>query len=168
MRRGVRAVSERSNRGTPQEWRGYRRLGAVVIVSAVRDLEKPTRAGGESVRAGESARATAPPGTTASARAGRGFDGEIRPVMKAAAPSRLARRLPAGDGVFRRLHHPIRLPRMDLCRGACATLAAPSRSLLELFRLVGPRVSRQPGGFFASPRSLSVAGDSVPLRYRVR
>jgi hypothetical protein len=28
-----------------------------VIVSAVRDLEKPTRAGGESVRAGESARA---------------------------------------------------------------------------------------------------------------
>ena len=40
----------------PQE-RGYRRLGAAVIVSAVRDLEKPTRAGGESVRAGESARA---------------------------------------------------------------------------------------------------------------
>jgi len=28
-----------------------------VILSAVRDLEKPTRAGGESVRAGESARA---------------------------------------------------------------------------------------------------------------
>ena len=28
-----------------------------MIVSAVRDLEKPTRAGGESVRAGESARA---------------------------------------------------------------------------------------------------------------
>jgi hypothetical protein len=43
-------------RDTPQE-RGYRRLGAAVIVSAVRDLEKPTRAGGESVRAGESARA---------------------------------------------------------------------------------------------------------------
>jgi hypothetical protein len=40
----------------PQE-RGYRRLGAAVIVSAVRDLEKPARAGGESVRAGESARA---------------------------------------------------------------------------------------------------------------
>lgn len=40
---------------TPQEWRGYQRLGAAVIASAVRDLEKPTRAGGESVRAGESA-----------------------------------------------------------------------------------------------------------------
>ena len=48
-------MGERSNRETPQE-RGYRRLGAAVIVSAVRDLEKPTRAGGESVRAGESAR----------------------------------------------------------------------------------------------------------------
>ncbi len=57
MRRGVRAVGERSHRGTPPEWGGYRRLGAAVIVSAVRDLEKPTRAGGESVRAGESARA---------------------------------------------------------------------------------------------------------------
>src|SRR6266852_8628968 len=56
MRRGARAVFERSHRETPQE-RGYRRLGAAVIVSAVRDLEKPTRAGGESVRAGESARA---------------------------------------------------------------------------------------------------------------
>src|SRR5712692_7029504 len=56
IRRGVRAVGERSNRETPQE-RGYRRLGAAVIVSAVRDLEKPTRAGGASVRAGESARA---------------------------------------------------------------------------------------------------------------
>ena len=41
---------------TPQEWRGYQRLGAAVIASAVRDLEKPTRVGGESVRAGESAR----------------------------------------------------------------------------------------------------------------
>jgi hypothetical protein len=40
----------------PQE-RGYRRLGAAVIVSAVRDYEKPTRAGKGSVRAGESARA---------------------------------------------------------------------------------------------------------------
>jgi hypothetical protein len=40
----------------PQE-RGYRRLGAAVIVSAVRDLEKPTPAGGVSGRAGESARA---------------------------------------------------------------------------------------------------------------
>jgi hypothetical protein len=40
---------------TPQEWRGYRRLGAAVIASAVRDLEKPTRVGGESLRAGESA-----------------------------------------------------------------------------------------------------------------
>ena len=49
-------MGERSNCGTPQE-RGYRRLGAAVIVSAVRDLAKPTRAGGESVRAGESARA---------------------------------------------------------------------------------------------------------------
>lgn len=56
-RRGVRAVSERSPGGMPPEWRGYRRLGAAVIVSAVRDLEKPTRAGGESVRAGASARA---------------------------------------------------------------------------------------------------------------
>ena len=56
MRRGVHAVGERSHREMPQE-RGYRRLGAAVIVSAVRDLEKPTRAGGESVRAGESARA---------------------------------------------------------------------------------------------------------------
>jgi hypothetical protein len=56
MRHGLRAVGERSNREMPQE-RGYRRLGAAVIVSAVRDLEKPTRAGGESVRAGESARA---------------------------------------------------------------------------------------------------------------
>ena len=55
MRRGVRAVGEGRNREMPQE-RGYRRLGAAVIVSAVRDLEKPTRAGGESVRAGESAR----------------------------------------------------------------------------------------------------------------
>ncbi len=42
---------------TPQEWRGYERLGAAVIASAVRDLEKPMRAGGESVRAGEAARA---------------------------------------------------------------------------------------------------------------
>src|SRR6266568_4999044 len=57
MRRGGRAVGERSHRGTPPERGGYRRLGAAVIVSAVRDLEKPTRAGGESVRAGESARA---------------------------------------------------------------------------------------------------------------
>lgn len=57
MRRGVRAVGERSHGGMPPEWRGYRRLGAAVIVSAVRDLEKPTRAGGESVGAGESARA---------------------------------------------------------------------------------------------------------------
>ena len=48
-------MGERRNRETPQE-RGYRRLGAAVIVSAVRDLEKPTRAGGESVRAGASAR----------------------------------------------------------------------------------------------------------------
>jgi hypothetical protein len=39
------------------EWHGYRRLGAAVIVSAVRDLEKATRAGGASGRAGESARA---------------------------------------------------------------------------------------------------------------
>jgi len=34
---------------TPQEWRGYQRLGAAVIASAVRDLEKPTRVGGEFV-----------------------------------------------------------------------------------------------------------------------
>jgi hypothetical protein len=56
MRRGVRAVGGRRNAEMPQE-RGYRRLGAAVIVSAVRDLEKPTRAGGEAVRAGASARA---------------------------------------------------------------------------------------------------------------
>jgi hypothetical protein len=55
MRRGAGAVGERSHRETPLE-RGYRRLVAAVIVSAVRDLEKLTRAGG-SVRAGESARA---------------------------------------------------------------------------------------------------------------
>ena len=42
---------------TPQEWRGYQRLGAAVIASAVRDLGKPTRVGGESVRAGEYAQA---------------------------------------------------------------------------------------------------------------
>jgi hypothetical protein len=56
MRREVGAVSERSSRETPQE-RGYRRLGAAVIVAAVRDLEKPARAGGESARSGASARA---------------------------------------------------------------------------------------------------------------
>ena len=51
-------MGERSNRDTPQE-RGLSTSGggAAVIVSAVRDLEKPTRAGGESVQAGESARA---------------------------------------------------------------------------------------------------------------
>ena len=42
---------------TPEEWHGYRRLGAAVIASAVRDLEKPARVGGESLRAGESAQA---------------------------------------------------------------------------------------------------------------
>ncbi len=41
----------------PEEWRGYQRLGVAVIASAVQDLKKPTRAGKESVRAGESARA---------------------------------------------------------------------------------------------------------------
>jgi hypothetical protein len=46
---------ERRAKQTPQEWRGYQRLGAAVIASAVRDLEKPTRVGGGSVRAGESA-----------------------------------------------------------------------------------------------------------------
>ncbi len=56
MQRGVRAVGERGTREPPQE-RGYRRLGAAVIVSAVRDLEKPTRAGAKSVQAGASARA---------------------------------------------------------------------------------------------------------------
>ena len=56
MQRVVRAVGERGTREPPQE-RGYRRLGAAVIVSAVRDLEKPTREGGKSVRAGETARA---------------------------------------------------------------------------------------------------------------
>jgi len=56
MRRGGRAMGERRHRELPQEW-GYRRLGAAVIVSAVRDLEKPTRAGGASGRVGASARA---------------------------------------------------------------------------------------------------------------
>ena len=56
MQRGVREVGERGSREPPQE-RGYRRLGAAVIVSAVRDLEKPTRAGAASVPAGASARA---------------------------------------------------------------------------------------------------------------
>ena len=35
---------------TPQEWRGYQRLGAAVIASAVKDLKKPTRVGGKSLR----------------------------------------------------------------------------------------------------------------------
>jgi hypothetical protein len=48
-------MGERSNREAPQE-RAYRRLGAAVILSAVRDLEKPTRAGRESGPAGVSAR----------------------------------------------------------------------------------------------------------------
>src|ERR1700675_2376820 len=56
MRRGVRAVGERSHGETPEE-HGYRRLGAAVSVSACRAVEKPARAGGESVQAGESARA---------------------------------------------------------------------------------------------------------------
>ena len=42
-------MGERRNRDTPQE-RGYRRLGAAVIVSAVRDLERSTGAGGRSAR----------------------------------------------------------------------------------------------------------------------
>jgi hypothetical protein len=56
MRRGVSAAAGSGHRETPQD-RGYRRLGAAVIVSAVRDLEKPARAGGESRRTGISARA---------------------------------------------------------------------------------------------------------------
>ena len=55
MRGGVRPVGERRHREAPQE-RGYRRLGAAVIVSAVRDLETPTRVGGEAVQVRESAR----------------------------------------------------------------------------------------------------------------
>ena len=47
----VRAMmGERRNRETPLE-RSYRRLGTAVIASALRDLEKPTRVGGESARA---------------------------------------------------------------------------------------------------------------------
>ena len=47
----VRAMmGERRNRETPLEG-SYRRLGAAVIASALRDLEKPTRVGGESARA---------------------------------------------------------------------------------------------------------------------
>ena len=56
MQGGVRPVGERGNREAPQE-RAYRRLWAAVILSAVRYLEKPRRAGGEAGRAGESARA---------------------------------------------------------------------------------------------------------------
>ena len=48
---------ERRQKRTPEEWRGYQRLGVAVISSAVQDLKKPTRAGKESGRAGESARA---------------------------------------------------------------------------------------------------------------
>ena len=55
MRHGMRAVGEQYDRGTPHEWRGYQRLGVAVIASAVRDLEKPTRAGGKAVRERESA-----------------------------------------------------------------------------------------------------------------
>ena len=50
-------MGEQPDEGTPHEWRGYQRLGAAVIVSAVRDLEKPTRAGGKAVRDRESAQA---------------------------------------------------------------------------------------------------------------
>ena len=55
MPASVRSVGDRRNQEAPQE-RGYRRLGAAVILSAVRDLEKPTRAGRESGPAGVSAR----------------------------------------------------------------------------------------------------------------
>ena len=48
---------ESSRKRPPEEWRGYQRLGVAVTSSAVQDLKKPTRAGKESVRAGESARA---------------------------------------------------------------------------------------------------------------
>ena len=50
---------ERRQERPPEEWRGYQRLGAAVITSAVRDLEKPTRVGGGEGfgRAGEFARA---------------------------------------------------------------------------------------------------------------
>ena len=57
MRRGIRAAVEQHDGGAPPDWRGYQRLGAAVIVSAVRDLEKPTRAGGKAGRERESARA---------------------------------------------------------------------------------------------------------------
>jgi hypothetical protein len=48
---------ESSRKRTPEEWRGYKRLGMAVIASAVQDLRKPTRAGKESGGARESARA---------------------------------------------------------------------------------------------------------------
>ena len=48
---------ESSRKRTPEEWRGYKRLGMAVIASAVQDLKKPTRAGKESGWARESARA---------------------------------------------------------------------------------------------------------------
>jgi hypothetical protein len=55
MRRHVRGGRAKEPRNAAE--RRYRRLGAAVIVSAVRDLETLTRAGGASVRAGASARA---------------------------------------------------------------------------------------------------------------
>ena len=48
-------MGERSHGGTPPEWLSTSGGGSDCV--AVRDLEKPTRAGGASVRAGESARA---------------------------------------------------------------------------------------------------------------
>ena len=48
---------ESPRKRTPEEWRGYRRLGMAVIASAVEDLKSPPLAGKESVRARESARA---------------------------------------------------------------------------------------------------------------
>jgi hypothetical protein len=50
-------VGERHDEELAPEWRGYQRLGAAVIVSAVRDLETPTRVGGKAVRERESAQA---------------------------------------------------------------------------------------------------------------
>ncbi len=53
-RAGARWASEVTENAAGVAWRSTSRA---VIVSAVRDLEKPTRAGGASVRAGETARA---------------------------------------------------------------------------------------------------------------
>jgi len=50
-------VSVRQGQVTPPDWHGYKRLGVAVILSAVRDLDRPARAGGRAVEERASARA---------------------------------------------------------------------------------------------------------------